>query len=248
MPQPTKLDSLRQADEANFTFLANRFSNEIRIIEDLSVCYDKLAEGFSGDYIRSPAQDIAGLIVCGHCGSRLIVATACLMRRYASSMYRETRSAIEGAGISHAIQESREMLDIYMEDEKYKGQRKKAPRHVFKPETIFPNNIPALKQLGDEYNLASARGHMNITTVAFHLARSQKPAHTRMNAQDIQDNHLDHHFILHLLWLGFAHLDIFNVVDLIFPDHPLSAEIKRERDYIGGKLARFNQKHKIRRP
>ena len=242
MPDISPLDELRQTDENNYALWRKTYENECRIIDDLVACYDTYSKALRSLAI-SPSQELARAIICGVCRKHLVLGAVALLRRHGAMMHRETRSAVEAAGIAHAIQGSREMLEIFLEDDTksdHQKLKKKTAKYIFKPETIFPHDIPCLKKLDEFYRTASARSHNNVTSFALSVAKGIK-GKTYIATQDI---HSERHFLVYCLWLCFAHIAILETGDIIFPNSPDLYKFKCDRQYIAQKVVRFQQKHK----
>lgn len=255
MAEHSALNELRSMDERNVSALLQNFSNECRIIDDLAACY-VLYSQILEPLVQTDSQRLAQGFICGICRKHLLLGSLSLLRRHAAMMYRETRSALEAAGISHAIQLDPEKLKVLLEDEPLasreqerllKQQKRKLSKHIFKPEHIFPDEIPQMKDLDDRYRTASALGHTNMGSFVVHLAKNASGGAT-ITTQDIQDANVRSDFLRHFNWMLISHIKILELGDLIFPAAQALDVFKKERQYIVEKMARFYFKNEENPP
>ncbi|MFZ0589610.1 MAG: hypothetical protein WAM39_03955 [Bryobacteraceae bacterium] len=238
------LDELRAQDEHNYKEIRKAFENETLIADDVVRAYDLYRKAVE-PHLANERMRVASAIVGGICGQHLIRGALSLFRLHSAQMFRETRSAVEAAGIAHAIQHDEKKLQIFLQDEGRPEQRRKA-RSTFRPRIIFPDDQPLLKILNDHYEVASLRSHTNVLNFVLHLSKSDEPGRLHIHAQDIPRKRLPQDFPLLLFWLCQAHVSILCCVEIIFPGLPSTKQMSdffHEHRYIFEKVQRFNQNH-----
>jgi hypothetical protein len=124
-----------------------------------------------------PAEVAAGLYVA--CRKHLVLGTTSLFRRFSSQAFRETRAAIEAAGIAHAIRQNEESFRIFCED-LGSGESRKVARKHFTSTLLFAGQLVPFKDL---YDKASERSHTNRRTLGAHLNFSEGT----FSYQDVRD-------------------------------------------------------------
>lgn len=248
MPSYSAINDARKTDEHNCTQLLKFFNAECQIIDDIANCY-RMCGKLLGPTVATEAEALARSFIFGLCRNHLILGGMSLLRWHSAMMFRETRIAIETAGTAHAIQTNSEMLKILLDNDENLEQQdnKKKVKNAFRPQNLFPHNIPMLKALDDLYRQASSRGHMNMVSFALHLAKNKDKGTTEVLTQDMHEDRARDQFPLELIWPCMAHIAILDTCDIIFPGIANAPQMKPfidERLYLRGKVLRFRQKHK----
>lgn len=193
--------------------------------------------------LRTRAQKIAAVLMHGLCQTHLVVGATCLFRLHTASAFRETRAALEVAGIAYAIQHNPGSLEIFLADEGEDANARRAAQKTFKPENIFPYSHPLLKVLGNSYKLASQLSHTNSLTLRRHFGE-QKPDRVMFHHQDVDPKEAPVHLPKLFFWLCMSHLSILSLLDTVFDDaHYDLTAFRREREYVLDKFCRFNSGH-----
>lgn len=248
MPTYSAIADVSKVDEHNSKQILKFFNAECQILDDIANCYH-LCGKLLGSSAATQAEALARSFIFGLCRNHLILGGISLIRCHSAMMFRETRIAIETAGTAHAIQTNSEMLEIFLDNDQNLKQRdnKKKVKNAFRPQNLFPHNIPLLKALDDLYRQASSRGHMNMVSFVLHLARNRDKETTEVLTQDMHEDRARHELPLELIWLCMAHIAILDTCDIIFPGIVSTPQMKPfvdERLYLKGKVLRFRQKHK----
>ena len=185
---------------------------------------------------RGKAATLAGLLYVSCCQG-LTMAVAALLRRHSSQAFRETRVAIEAAGIAHEITKDPESLKIFADD-RGNPESRKAVRHHFKSKTLFREGASSLLAA---YNKASELSHRNRRSLIRHIDKSEE----YFNYQDLSDSDIPLLANNYLLWICSAHVIILEVADCVFSDNTNDAVtgFRNERQLIRERVARFCQKN-----
>jgi hypothetical protein len=177
------------------------------------------------------------------CLKHLVVGVTSLFRLYSASAWRETRAAVEAAGMAHAIQTNASHFKVFSEDDGSEPTRKLA-RTTFRSDVIFPKDIPVLKVLKDFYDVASQLSHTNSITFVQHLNNNATPGQQEFAFQDIPRDTIAGQLPKLLFWTCRAHLAILTASDVVFDGLPADLEsFNRERTCVFERLDRFNEKH-----
>ncbi len=241
--QPSAIDVLNDQDLHNYAEVRRNFRHETCLADDVLIAYNLCAEALQ-PHLQTQADRIASALLVGICRNHLVLGATALFRIHAAQMFRETRSAVESAGIAYVVRRDSAMLQIFLEDDGRPIQRE-AAKKAFRRGKIFPQTEPVLAVLGDEYDLASYRAHTNILSFVSHLAKTRMPGLTQVSIQDIAKGHIPQFVPLHIFWLAHAHIAILLSALATFPDLPSAPEVtkfKKELEYVNSKIARFKTK------
>jgi len=175
--------------------------------------------------------EIAAMLFA-RCRMHLVLGTTSLLRRFSSPAFRETRSAVEAAGIAYLIRQNPESFRIYQQD-KDETSRKKFKNH-FTSSHLFAAPMDALKEF---YDKCSVLSHTNRRTSHPHVDFDKEV----FKYQDLDDPAL---LMNYLFWTCLSHIEILKVADHVFAGSTGTAidNFKQERRRIAEKILRFNAK------
>jgi len=163
-------------------------------------------------------------------------------------MFRETRAAVEAAGIARAIQIDTRNFKAFSEDDGSEAASKLA-RSTFTSKLLFPFSISHFKLLFDFYDTASRLSHTNGLTFSRHLGRNAISGKTTFNYQDIQKDNFERDLPHHLLWLCLAHIAILISVDVTFSGVTADlGKFNQARADVYQRVGRFKAAHESRFP
>jgi hypothetical protein len=230
------INSQFEADEQNRKAVRKSIGAAAALPDDLAELYELHYSAIGTQLPDYPAEVAAALYVA--CRKHLVLGTTALFRRYASQAFRETRAAVEAAGIASAIRRDEESFRIFREDQG-SGESRRAARNRFTSGTLFGGDLARLKDL---YDKASERSHTNRRTFGHHLNLSEGT----FSYQDLRDEDIPRQVTNYLIWISAAHLTILEVADLVFPDAEgdAVANFKTERQYLGERICRFGLQNK----
>jgi hypothetical protein len=235
MASPLEIDVVNDQDIHNFVQTRKLLRHSIQLPEDLVKGYEIL-NACNGD-LPTPALRTANALFI-LCRQHLTVGTISLLRLYGGQMFKETRSAVEAAGLAYLIQQSEEDFQAFREDSG-PAERRRA-RKRFTSARLFPDTIPQMVALKQTYDRASSLSHTNRMTFIRHI-------HTeggKFYYQDIQQAEAAR-IPSFLYWLCNVHLAILSAAEIVFPhlagDYP---RFKKEKRYIEEKLWRFHDQYR----
>lgn len=233
MGKHSEVKSLNETDTKNFSAVYTRIGTAALLPDDVADLYDLHYKAMSQHFPDFTAQIAGALYV--NCRKHLVLGVVSLLRRYSSQAFRETRGALESAGIAHAIQVDPESFRI-LENDKGSGESRKAARNHFTSTRLFPANVPALAKLKKLYEKASELSHSNRRTFAPHL----NVRDATFSYQDIRQEDIPRIVTNHLLWISAAHLKILYAADVVFANTNADfTKFKKERKDLGERLDRF---------
>ena len=160
------------------------------------------------------------------------------MRLYSAQMYRESRAAVEAAGIARLIVTDMDAFRTFSSDDGTAAAAKRA-RDTFKTGKLFPKDVPICKVLYDHYDLASRLSHTSGLTFLRHIVINPKQGQSLFTYQDIHKEHLKRDVIQHLLWLCQAHVSILVSADETFA--AVNANLDVFRKELGALFSRLTQ-------
>ena len=160
-------------------------------------------------------------------------------------MFRETRAAVEAAGLAFCTMKHKDMLQILLADVGTPETRE-AVKKPFTQKRIFPKDKRVFRRLGNDYDYCSCRAHSNMAGLASHLT---KEGGNRFNivTQDIQTEQAVTLIPLFLISLWFSHLHILTSVDESFEHLPVTHELEAfmvARETCEAKLMHVVMKHR----
>ena len=137
----SEIKTNNEVDIRNFNAVYSALGAAAILPDDVAALYKM---HYSAIERRLPdlASEIAGALYVG-CHKHLILGVTALFRRYSAQAFRETRAAIEAAGIARAIRVDPENFHVFMEDEGT-GKSRKTARERFTSRLLFPAEISQL--------------------------------------------------------------------------------------------------------
>jgi hypothetical protein len=218
-------------DEQNRKAVYARIGAAVELPDDLAGLYTLHYTAIESQLPDYPAQIAGALYVA--CRKHLVLGITSLFRRYSSQAFRETRAAVEAAGVANDIRRDEESFRIFREDRD--EESRKIARQRFTPAKIFAGE---LKQLRHYYDKASELSHTNRRTFAPHLNLSQGT----FSYQDVSGDDIPKLITNYLIWICTAHLTILEMADLVFPEAEgeVVTKFKAERRALGERVYRFN--------
>jgi hypothetical protein len=236
------LTIVNEYDAENFAKVVEFLDYTALLPEDLGKLYEMHHKAISPHLTTSSLRVAAGLYVL--CFKHLALGTASLFRLYSAQAWRETRAAVEAAGVAHAIQTNPDYFKIFKEDDGSEKTRK-VVRNTFKSNVLFPSSVPALEALKTYYDIASQLSHTNTISFVQHLGDSATEGQRSFSFQDIQPENIAAQLPKMLFWTCQSHLAILVAADNVFPELPADMEpFRKQRSEFFQKLNRFSEKHK----
>lgn len=228
-------------DAHNFDQVKEYLKYSALLPDDVANLYRMHHEAISPLLSASPARNAGALFVL--CQKHLVLGTTSLFRLYSAQMFRETRAAVEAAGIAHAIQTDAKNFEVFSQDDGSEDARKLA-RRTFTSRALYPDSIPQLALLSDFYDTASRLSHTSGITFIRHLSDGKTVGQMKFAYQDIQMENMNRDLPKQLFWLCQAHLAILMAADVVFAglDVDLS-KFTQERKDVFERLQRFNAAH-----
>jgi hypothetical protein len=219
-------------DAENFELTKRQLGAAVLLADDVLLLYKQL-DTMVEPYLALPSSQMAGCLYT-LCSKHLVLGALSLLRLHAAPACRETRSAVECAGIAYVIQKDPTKYRIFVNDTGENEKARKIARNTFKPKVIFPESEPRIRRLEQFYDDASMLSHTNKTTFIQHLT-NMKPGGTKVtfNYQDITPEAVATLLPAMLLFVCKAHLGILLAANLVFEGIP--------QDEVDC----FNAKHKM---
>jgi hypothetical protein len=228
-------------DKDNFENVSKAFGALSLLPDDVEKLYIQFHETI-GPHLITPKARTAGVLFV-LCRKHLTLGALSLFRLYSAQMYRESRAAIEAAGIARLIQVDPAAFKVFNEDDLSEEARKKS-RKTFAPAKLFPKDKPQMHVLSDFYDTASRLSHTSGVTFVRHLTQPSGGT-AQFSYQDIIATNVPHEFPIHLLSLCQTHLTILTAADEIFADIKADMEhFRREREVVFQRMARFFVKYR----
>lgn len=225
-----------ESDEVNRKIVHKSLGTVALIPDELTELY-VLHYKAIGDHFPDNVAEVASWLYVG-CQKHLVLAVTSLFRCYSTQAFRETRGAIESAGIAHAIRRDSETFRLF-KDKLDTREKRKAHRERFKSNVLFSGDILKLKAL---YDRASELSHTNRRTFGPHLNIRERT----FSYQDLHKKDIPKLATNYLLWICAAHLTILEMADFVFPEAhgELVAKFKQERQWLREKIYRFDQQNR----
>jgi hypothetical protein len=241
LPANSIFTIVREYDAENYQQVVGFLDYAALLPDDLAKLYEIHRQAITPHLTTSPARVAAGLYVL--CLKHLVLGVTSLFRLYSAPAWRETRAAVEAAGIAHAIQTAPAHFKVFSEDDGSERARRLA-RNTFKSDVIFPQDVPVLRALKVFYDVASQLSHTNSITFIQHINSTGTAGQQQFAFQDIPREAMASRLPKLVFWTCQAHLAILTAADQVFSGLPADLDaFKKERAYIFGKLSRFNEKH-----
>jgi hypothetical protein len=242
-PKDSRIVQVNSHDANNFEAAKRQLGYATLLPDDVLKLYELQENLFDSARSPGPAQMASGLYTL--CSKHLILGTLALLRLHSGQACRETRAAVESAGIAYVIQKNPEMYEIFLNDDGSDEAARKRARNAFKTSVIFPANEPLIHQLLPFYDEASHLSHTNHMTFLQHVssrkAGSQK---VTFNYQDISPDSVQSMLPTMLFWLCLAHLFILQATNVVFKGlrKPDVDRFNKECRLVCDRIRRFNQK------
>jgi hypothetical protein len=242
------LRDLNDTDAYNFDLALRFFGTVTMLPEDVANLYLIHQDALSKAHLVESAQYAGGLYAA--CRKHLLLGTVALFRLYSAQMFRETRAAVEAAGLARAIQTDPENLRIFKANDGRNSAARKEARSTFTSSTLFPDTIPTFKSLKVFYADASELSHSTFLTFVRHLGETDQPGQFRFSCQDLVDKErVPRDLPTFLFWLCLAHIAILTAADAVFAEVPADFEFfKSERNVVFERVRRFDAQHKAAFP
>jgi hypothetical protein len=227
---------IHEMDNKNFEKTAEHLEYAALLPDDLHGEYNRLRL-FIEDKLRTARpQDRLASMLYAFCQKHLVVATTSLLRGYLSSSARETRAALETAGIAHYILKDGEAYSIFLEySDGKKGE--KAYRNKFGASNILSPDDPDVKDLRRQYDVASTLSHLNPRTVIQHLSPTGRPDQYAVCTQDLRPEELG----TVLMWTCQVHWKILHLGQSTFKNLADFTEFKLKLNQVGERIIRFGK-------
>ena len=230
------ISEVNELDKANFENVSKGFGALALLPDDVEKLYVQFHEAIGPHLLTPEARTAGALFVL--CRKHLTLGALSLFRLYSAQTYRESRAAIEAAGIARLIQVDPAAFKVFSEDDGSEAARRKG-RKTFAPAILFPEGNPQMQLLSDFYDTASRLSHTSGMTFVRHLTQPSGGT-ARFSYQDIAVNNVPHEFPMHLLTLCQTHLSILMAADGIFADIKADvASFQEERAVVFGRMVRF---------
>jgi len=225
-------------DNANFDSITRDLGAMALLPDDVEKLYTQHHDTI-GQHLTTVAARTAGALFV-LCRKHLVLGASALFRLYSAQMYRESRAAVEAAGIARLIQIDPEALRVFGSDDGSEAARKLA-RGTFAPKRLFPDSVPEVHVLSEFYDTASRLSHTSGLTFVRHLSQPSTTGDIAFAYQDILADNINRELPIHVLWLCQAHMLILVAADNIFTDVKADLEnFKLERAAVFQRLVRFN--------
>lgn len=218
-------------DEQNRKSVSASLGAVIALPDDVAGLYEMHHNTIANQLPDAPAEVAAALYAS--CRKHLVLGIAALLRCYASQAFRETRAAVEAAGMAGAIRREPENFRIFSED-RDEESRKRA-RKRFSSGNLFVDELTRLKKY---YDKSSELSHTNRRTFLPHISRSDRT----FSYQDLRQQDIPKLATNYLLWICATHLTILEVADAVFSEVQggLVMKFRQERRDLGERLSRFD--------
>jgi hypothetical protein len=224
-------------DRDNFSGISRECAEAVRFADGVHGLYVMHSDAIDPYLVTVQHKAAAALFIV--CRKHLVLGALSLMRLYSAQMYRESRAAVEAAGVARLIVNDMAAFRIFSSDDGTPAAAKKA-RETFKTKILFPQTVPILKTLYDHYDLASRLSHTSGLTFLRHIVTNPEPGSALFTYQDIHKDHLKRDVVQHFLWLCMAHLSILISADDTFGSVKARLEeFRRGRAALFSRLAQF---------
>lgn len=193
-------------------------------------------------HLKSNQEKHAGALLFGLCVKHLVTGANNLFRGQAGVMYRETRGAVETAGLAYRVLNDTKTFEVYLADQEHDKKARQAFKDQTRSKQLFPDTAPDIVQkLGEHYNHASQKAHTNRMNFLRNIAYSKERGTSEMSLNDFTPQNLIPMLPLELFWMCHVHLDILLTSCLaIFRHVPVNfGEIINTQNEIQERLGAF---------
>jgi hypothetical protein len=233
-------------DRSNFDGLTRMLGTVALLPDDIEALYVQHAETIDRHLVTSQSKAAGALFVL--CRKHLVLDATSLFRLYSAQMFRETRAAVEAAGIARAVQADEAIYKVFREDD---GSEVAAglARKTFTSRRLFPKEKPPFELLSEFYDTASRLSHTSGLTFMRHIVHDPKTGKVDFLYQDVGKENLNRDLPQQVFWLCLAHICILVSSDVTFSS--LGADLagfQRERAAIFERVGRFKAAHQARYP
>jgi len=179
LDKSSAVGAVNEIDKANFDNISNGLGAMALLPDDVEKLYVQHQIIIGRHPISAEACAACALFVLGR--KHLALGTTSLFRLYSAQMYRESRSAVEGAGIARLIQIDADSYKVFIDDDGSKNARKKT-RKAFSPAALFSKCAGRYLHAPCEtmrfHTTHTAQwGHKNIMTVSPSTLHRQGACH-----------------------------------------------------------------------
>jgi hypothetical protein len=239
-----QIEGLHSSDEANYCAISAAFREERALINELASVYDSCVEALR-PALKDDAHFVAFNFICGLGRKHLLLGAMSLFRAHSMQMFRETRAAMEAAGMAFCAMKHKDMLKILLDDVGTPETRE-AVMKTFTQKRIFRKEKRVFRRLDNDYDYCSWRTHTNMAGFASHLT---KEGGNRFNitTQDIQTEQAGTSIPLFLISLCLSHFHILTSVDETFDHLPVTDALEAfmvARETFEAKLMQIILKHR----
>ena len=242
-PIDSAIRIVEQQDRENYQGAVDFLGYASLIPDDIDRLYAKHTEGISTHLQTPVARAAGGLYVL--CRKHLVIGTLSLFRLHSMQCSRETRAAVEAAGIAHAIQTNPEMFAVFQQDDGSPASRKLV-RQAFTSAKLFPPDTPMMDELKKFFHTASLLSHANVLTFGRHFAAGATPGTQTFSFQDLPRRSIERDLPTFMFWMCLAHLSILVAADSVFPDiTPSLRNFASDRATVFERFRRFADKAKV---
>jgi hypothetical protein len=242
LDKSSAISALNELDKVNFDGISKGLGALALLPDDVEKLYVQHYAAISEHLVAVEARSAGALFVL--CRKHLALGTTSLFRLYSAQMYRESRSAVEAAGIARLIQADPVAWEVFRDDDGSEAARKKA-RKTFSPGVLFPKDNTQMQLLSDFYDTASRLSHTSGLTFVRHLSQATPSGGVSFSYQDIVATKVALELPMHVLTLCQTHLTILIAADIIFPDVKADLEpFRKERAVVFQRMLRFYTAHK----
>jgi len=224
---------LNDADTHNIEVSFTVLGQMADLPDQIDALYGALNEALK-PLMNTEAAQCAGLLYAS-ARTHLATGAIALYRLHASQMSRETRSAVEAAGIARLIQSDKESFEIFLADWDDE-QARRAAKNRFTSARLFPKTEADMAPLGEFYAANSDLSHTNRFTLFEHVSLEEDSGNARFSTQDIK--HDPGELKKRLSWMCMAHLGVIVAAQGTFKTADFSKIIPEGR-YLWGRVQRL---------
>jgi hypothetical protein len=242
LPKESPISKLNRDDFEHFERLADFLGALGRLPDDLHMLYHKLHATLQPSLAVARRQDRVAGVLYTFCHKHLALATVMTLRMYMTPAARETRAAVECAGIARKICEDEHAFEVFRN-----GQAETKAANVFKQTfssgNMFPQQDHLLRPLKKFYADASRFSHLNPTTLLQHLNPGVTADQMNVRFQDLRDKEVG----WFVIWTCHAHIAILYLATRTF--FAVGADLRKfaeELEAVSERLSRFGQLEKAK--
>jgi hypothetical protein len=244
-PEDSLIARIYDQDASNFEKAKSRLGFATLLPDDILKLYTLLHETAKPFLHTGVAETAAGLYVL--CSKHLVLGTLALLRLHSTQAFRETRAAVECAGIAYVIQKDPEKYKVFVNDDGERPEARKVAKRTFRTDIIFPDHEPLVRQLRFHYESASHLSHTNAMTFRQHLSRGKTDSPLVLfNFQDINSETVDRVLPEMLILICMAHLDVLSASAAVFPEMRKNESFQGEWQQVLERVGRFREQFNSR--